>query len=329
MSFNVPPARNRALRIDFSPETLQAKVQELETYRTLVQKTQRLQEAQKRKEDLAAKKLLRTEMKLAARLLKRAELEASKVSKSLSQAEQQAELAATRRRESILQLDIAAAKAQSRCNELSTVLSEKFAEVAEAKSRLTNVELQAQMMELGVALHGLEPQVEKERVREEEAEEKREEEAAAVYEENQRLVSEVRELRAWRSSEEAKEGSASEQDPLGHQNYMIPPSPAMSAVVASSRPSFLISAAAAPATPRMMEVQRAVGSQFPVHGAGMGYTTVYGGPAVVLRPPSPALVHPYRMYSTSTPSTTAPSSSLTTPRFWYQPPALPKPVTPW
>lgn len=313
MSFNVPPARNRALRIDFSPETLQAKVQELETYRTLVQKTQRLQEAQKRKEDLAAKKLLRTEMKLAARLLKRAELEASKVSKSLSQAEQQAELAATRRRESILQLDIAAAKAQSRCNELSTVLSEKFAEVAEAKSRLTNVELQAQMMELGVALHGLEPQ----------------EEAAAVYEENQRLVSEVRELRAWRSSEEAKEGSASEQDPLGHQNYMIPPSPAMSAVVASSRPSFLISAAAAPATPRMMEVQRAVGSQFPVHGAGMGYTTVYGGPAVVLRPPSPALVHPYRMYSTSTPSTTAPSSSLTTPRFWYQPPALPKPVTPW
>lgn len=198
MSFNVPPARNRALRIDFSPETLQAKVQELETYRTLVQKTQRLQEAQKRKEDLAAKKLLRTEMKLAARLLKRAELEASKVSKSLSQAEQQAELAATRRRESILQLDIAAAKAQSRCNELSTVLSEKFAEVAEAKSRLTNVELQAQMMELGVALHGLEPQ----------------EEAAAVYEENQRLVSEVRELRAWRSSEEAKEGSASESSEL-------------------------------------------------------------------------------------------------------------------
>lgn len=139
-----------------SPELLMDKVRQLELYKLEEEKEKKRIEGQRKKELLVAKKQLTKEIQTASKLVKKSEQAASKVAQTLSMVEHKVEQEAARRLQQLQQMEQEAAKVMSKRAELTGMLTDRMAEVGEAKGRLAHAEMAAKMLEMGVVLNTME-----------------------------------------------------------------------------------------------------------------------------------------------------------------------------
>lgn len=137
------------------PEALLERVKELERARKLEEKDRVKQEAQRKKDILSCKKQVSKEVQLATKSLKKSELEATKVSRTLAKLETQAGQVVQKKARQVGQLDEQASKCNSKHQELETALAEKLANVSEARAKLAQAELTAKLLEMSADVSGV------------------------------------------------------------------------------------------------------------------------------------------------------------------------------
>lgn len=126
------------------------KVRALEMIRQQEEKDRSRIEAQRRKEMEAAKRAVAKEVQLAAKLVRKTEMEVHKVSRDLCKLQEKAGQVEQKKAKQVVLLDEQVQKVHSKHQELEGALQEKMAGVGEARARLASAELAARMLELGV-----------------------------------------------------------------------------------------------------------------------------------------------------------------------------------
>lgn len=135
-----------------SPEELESKVRDLERHRQEEEKERRRQELQRRKELVMAKRSVAREIQEATRLLRKNEMEVSKVTRTLNQIEQKEDQVMVRKTRQVKMAEDETQKVRSKHHELESSLQQKMAIVGEARGRLAHAELAAKLLDMGVVL---------------------------------------------------------------------------------------------------------------------------------------------------------------------------------